>query len=198
MTAIFLKGLVSAVILVTADCWIAKGPAVVFARNERLPLVKCFQGALGRSRYICTVDRHHRQNGEGLEDWIDISASSCRDLGDSSGKARKLGSTLTRGSESDWQSCCDKDSSSLSKPRTYLSGTRLVELSPGRLMSNNNETRSSALPAQRPDNVPVLPAASNEFASQQPETADEREQRTVHDVYETIAPHFSRTRYKVR
>lgn len=65
-------------------------------------------------------------------------------------------------------------------------------------MSNNNETQSSALPSQRPDNVPVLPAASNEFASQQPETADEREQRTVHDVYETIAPHFSRTRYKVR
>lgn len=30
------------------------------------------------------------------------------------------------------------------------------------------------------------------------ETAEEREQRTVHDVYESIAGHFSQTRYKVR
>lgn len=67
MTAIFLKGLVSAVILVTADCWIAKGPAVVFARNERLPLVKCFQGALRRSRYIYVQSTG--TTGRPVKDW---------------------------------------------------------------------------------------------------------------------------------
>jgi len=50
----------------------------------------------------------------------------------------------------------------------------------------------------RPDvPVPVLPSRFDEDEQRNRETAEEREQRMVHDVYETIAPHFSKTRYKV-
>lgn len=42
--------------------------------------------------------------------------------------------------------------------------------------------------------VAVIPS---QFKPEETETAAEREQRTVHDVYESIAPHFSATRYKV-
>lgn len=41
--------------------------------------------------------------------------------------------------------------------------------------------------------VPVLPS---EFKDDREESPEAREQRMVHDVYETIAPHFSQTRYK--
>ena len=43
--------------------------------------------------------------------------------------------------------------------------------------------------------VAVVPSR---FEPEQVETPAQREQRTVHDVYEQIAPHFSATRYKVR
>jgi hypothetical protein len=50
----------------------------------------------------------------------------------------------------------------------------------------------------RPDvPVPVLPSRFEEDEQRKQETAEEREQRMVHDVYEAIAPHFSKTRYKV-
>lgn len=42
--------------------------------------------------------------------------------------------------------------------------------------------------------VAVIPS---QFQPEETETPAEREQRTVHDVYESIAPHFSATRYKV-
>ncbi|KAJ9109345.1 hypothetical protein QFC21_000674 [Naganishia friedmannii] len=41
--------------------------------------------------------------------------------------------------------------------------------------------------------VAVIPS---QFQPEETETPAEREQRTVHDVYESIAPHFSATRYK--
>lgn len=43
-----------------------------------------------------------------------------------------------------------------------------------------------------------MPVAVTPSHFDQVETPAEREQRTVHDVYESIAPHFSATRYKVR
>jgi hypothetical protein len=43
---------------------------------------------------------------------------------------------------------------------------------------------------------PTVPVIPSEFKDDQEETPEAREQRMVHDVYETIAPHFSQTRYK--
>ena len=43
---------------------------------------------------------------------------------------------------------------------------------------------------------PTVPVVPSEFKDDQEETPEAREQRMVHDVYETIAPHFSQTRYK--
>jgi hypothetical protein len=53
-------------------------------------------------------------------------------------------------------------------------------------------------PKSSADLEPVIaPVVPTQFRPETEETAEEREQRMVHDVYETIAPHFSKTRYKV-
>ena len=65
------------------------------------------------------------------------------------------------------------------------------------------ETLAPAQTASPPASArtqPIMPVAvvPSRFEPEQVETAAQREQRTVHDVYEQIAPHFSATRYKVR
>ena len=82
-----------------------------------------------------------------------------------------------------------------------VGATQSIDLNNTPETLNNATTQPTAtLPGEpfRPDvPVPVLPSRFEEDEQRKQETAEEREQRMVHDVYETIAPHFSKTRYKV-
>lgn len=62
----------------------------------------------------------------------------------------------------------------------------------------NTQSCNDRSPSHQPPPTTAMPVAVTPSQFPPDETPSEREQRTVHAVYERIAPHFSATRYKVR